>query len=112
MAEVILRLEGRKEERLFSILHLSSIQERESQPPELFCKKGVLKTFTIFTGIQLCWGLFLLSFKPASLQACNFVKKWTPTQIFPCKYCETFKNIHFDNHLRTAVSRKTKNCLG
>ena len=27
------------------------------------------------------------------LQACNFVQ--TPTQLFSCKYCETFKNSFF-----------------
>ena len=107
LREVILRLEGRKEESFFSILHLSSVQERENQPPELFCKKRCSENFhNIHRKTTVLGSLFI------KLQACNFIKKWTPTQIFQCKYCETLKNTYFDNHLRTAVSRKTKNCLG
>ena len=30
--------------------------------------------------------------KVESLQACNFI---TPTQMFSCEYCETFKNSFF-----------------
>ena len=29
----------------------------QKQPPEVFCKKGVLNNFTIFTGKLLCWRL-------------------------------------------------------
>ena len=36
----------------------------QKQPPEVFCKKGVLKIFANFTGKHLCWSL---------LQACNFI---------------------------------------
>ena len=32
---------------------------QQKQPPELFCKKGVLKNFGKFAGKQLCWSLFL-----------------------------------------------------
>ena len=32
--------------------------------------------------------------KVAGLQACNFTKKETPTQVFFCEYCEVFKNTH------------------
>ena len=30
----------------------------KKQPPEVFCKKGVLKNFAKFTGKQLCQSLF------------------------------------------------------
>ena len=39
-------------------------------PPEVFCKKSVLKNFTNFTGKQLCWSLFFIklqSSRPATL---------------------------------------------
>ena len=32
---------------------------REEKPPDVFCKKGVLKNFTKFTGKHLCQSLFL-----------------------------------------------------
>ena len=33
-------------------------------------------------------------------QACNFIKKETPTQMFSCEFCEIFKNTFFIEHLR------------
>ena len=30
----------------------------QKQPPEVFCKKGVIKNFATFTGKHLCWNLF------------------------------------------------------
>ena len=30
----------------------------KKQPPEVFCKKDVLKNFESFTGKHLCWSLF------------------------------------------------------
>ena len=36
------------------------IMNDKKQPPEVFCKKAALKTFTIFTGKSLCWSLFLI----------------------------------------------------
>ena len=43
--------------------------QKQKQPVEVFCKKGVLKYFAIFTWKHLCWSLF------AGLQACNFIKR-------------------------------------
>ena len=34
--------------------------QTQKQPPEVFCKKAVLKDFAIFTGKHLCWILFLI----------------------------------------------------
>ena len=34
------------------------------------------------------------------LQACNFTRKETPTQVFSCEFCEIFRNIFFMEHLR------------
>ena len=42
----------------------------------------------------------------ADLQACNFIKKNTPTQVFSSEYCKTFKNTCFEEHLRTAAFAK------
>ena len=30
--------------------------------------------------------------------------KETPTQVFPCKICEMFKNPYFEEHLQTTIS--------
>ena len=56
-------------------------------------KKAILKNFSIFLGKHLCWSLFS-------------IKLWArpppPTQLLSCEYCEIFKNIYFEEHLRTA----------
>ena len=28
-------------------------------------------------------------------------KKWTPIQVFPCKFCKILKNTYFEEHLRS-----------
>ena len=38
----------------------------------------------------------------AGLKACNFIKEVTSTNMFPCEFCKTFKNIYFVEHLRKA----------
>ena len=45
-------------------------------------KKGVLENFAKFTGKYVCQSLFF------KLQACNFIKKETLTQVFSCEFCE------------------------
>ena len=52
--------------------------------------KKAVKNIAIFTGKHLGWSLILL--------------KYPPTQVFSCEYCEIFKNIYFEEHLRTAAS--------
>ena len=34
------------------------------------------------------------------VEACNFLKKETLSQVFSCKFCEIFKNTFFTEHLR------------
>ena len=53
----------------------------ENQPAVVFYKKGVLK-----------------------LEACNYIKRETPTQLFSCEFCEIFRNSFFIEHLRTTHS--------
>ena len=64
-----------------------SLQHRSSGP-EVFCKKGVFKSFGKFTGKHLC------------LSAFNFTKKETLTQVLSCEFCKTFKNTFFIEHLQ------------
>ena len=37
-------------------------------------------------------------------EACNFIKKETLAQVFSCKFCESFKNTSFAEHLRPTTS--------
>ena len=40
----------------------------------------------------------------AWMKACKVIKE-TPTKVFSCKYCESFKTtIYFEDYLRTAAS--------
>ena len=56
--------------------------------------KGVLKSFSKFTEKYLCRSVFFnnVTYRP---EASNFIKKETPTQVFPCEFCETFTNTFF-----------------
>ena len=63
------------------------INRFRSSLPETFSKKGVLKTFTNFTGKHLCQSLFL-----------NKVAGLMPeilAQMFFCEFCEIFENMFF-----------------
>ena len=70
-----------------------------SNRPDVFCKKGVLRNFTKFTGKHLCQSFFLN--KVASLRRLyienlvNFIKKETLAQMFSREFCEITKNFCF-----------------
>ena len=64
-----------------------------SSCPEVFCKKGVLKTFAKFTGKHLCQSLL-------------FNIKETLAQMFSCEFCEILKNTFFIEHLRWLLLNK------
>ena len=57
----------------------------------VFCKKGVLRNFSKFTGKHLCQSLFLIKLP----KACIFIKKETLAQVFSCEFCEISKNIFY-----------------
>ena len=61
-----------------------------SSPPEVFCKKGILRNYSKFTLKHLCQSLF---FNKVAGLACNFIKKETLAQVFSCEFCEISKNI-------------------
>ena len=66
----------------------------------MFCKNGVLKNFTKFTGKHLFKNLLL------KLQACNFIKKETLAQVFSCEFCENSKNTFFYRTPPVAASKE------
>ena len=57
---------------------------QQKQPPEVFCKKDLLRNFAKFTGKHLFNGLCLN--KVAGL-VCNFIKKKTLAQVFSREFC-------------------------
>ena len=69
-----------------------------SSEPEVFCKKGVLKTFAKFTGKHLCQSLFLNT-GPATL-----LKRRLWHSCFPVKFAELLRKCLFMEHLRVAAS--------
>ena len=44
--------------RYFQMLHQDGILQGRSSRPEMFCKKGILRNLTKFTGKHLCQSLF------------------------------------------------------
>ena len=59
---------------------MSKIILCQKQPPEVFCKKGVLRNFSKFTGKHLCQSLFFN--KVASLKPATLLKRDSGTGIF------------------------------
>ena len=80
------------------IKHLINIINKNSRSsrPEVFCKKGILKNFTQFTGKHLCQSLFLIQLQA---EACNVIKIETLAQVFSCGFYEIFKNTYSIEHL-------------
>ena len=69
-----------------------------SSLPEVFCKKGALGKFTIFTGKHLCQSFFF------NKETCNFIKKVTLAQAFACEFCEISMNTFFHRTALVAAS--------
>ena len=99
----------RQKQKQFFILYLCLIQLKscncikiEKQPPEVFCKKGVSKNFTKFTGKHLCQSLFLN--KVADLSTATLLKRRLWYRCFP---------VNFAKYLRTSFSQNTSSawCL-
>ena len=66
----------------------------QKQPPGVFYNKGVLRNFIKFTGKHLCQSLILIKLQA---EAYNFIKKETLAQLFPCEFCEIYKNTSLQN---------------
>ena len=81
-------------------------REAEKKPPEVFCKKSVLKNSTKFTGKHLCKSL-LIKLQALRLQ---FKKKKTQTQLFFCEFCEISKNTFFTERLWMTASGEGYPC--
>ena len=58
----------------------------QKQPPEVFCKKGVLRNFAKYTGKQLCQRLFFD--KVAGLRPVTLLKKSLRHKCFPVNFAK------------------------
>ena len=68
-------------------------------------KKGALGKFSKIHRKRICArASFLIKLQS---EVCNFVKKETLTQVFPCEFCEISKNTFSIEHLRVALSKHT-----
>ena len=102
--------------------HLKVNWVSNKQPPEVFCRKGVLRNCTKFTEKHLCQSLPLnkvtgcvefhietshlfcsakqiTGFYIKWNTACNFIQKDTLTQVLYCEFCEISKNTFSTEHL-------------
>ena len=75
----------------------------------MFYKNVVLNSFTNFTGTNLCQSLFFN--KVAGPDVCDFIKKFSLTQVFSYEFCEIFKNILCAEHLWTSGSHNCRHFL-
>ena len=65
---------------------------------EVFCKKGVLRNFTKFTGKYLCQSLFFN--KVAGLRPATLLKKRLWHRCFPVHFAKFLKTNFLTEHLR------------
>ena len=80
-----------------TIFKLSKVGRGKKQPPEVFCKKGVLKNFTNFTGKTPAFEL--LFHKVVGLRPVTLLKRDSITGVFPVKFAKflrtpILKNIY------------------
>ena len=63
-----------------------------SSCPEVFCKKGVLRTFAKFTGKHLCQSVFFKKFQASG----NFIKKRLWRRCFPVNFAKFLRTPFID----------------
>ena len=68
-----------KEGLIYDLEKLGEHASSGSSRPEVFCKKGVLRNFTKFTGKHMCQSLFFN--KVAGLRPATLLKKKTLAQV-------------------------------
>ena len=75
-------------EKLWKLIIFFALQK---QPPEVYCRKGVLKSFAKFTWKHLCQSLFFN--KVACLRLATFLKKRLWHRCFPANFAEFLRTF-------------------
>ena len=70
----------------------------QNQPPEVFCKKGVLRIFSKFTGKHLCQSPFFN--KVAALRPATLLKKRPWHRCFPVNFAKLLRTLFLQNSSR------------
>ena len=71
------------------------IKKIQKQPPEVFCKKDVLRNIPKFTGKHLCQGLCFN--KVAGRRPTNLLKKEILAQVFPVNFAKLLRTPFLQN---------------
>ena len=79
------------------------------QPPDVFCKKGVLKNFANFTWKYLCWCLFFN--KTVCLRPAVLLKKRLRHRCFPVKFTKFLRTPILKNIWEQLVLHFTLSAL-
>ena len=82
------------------------LNQVQKQPPDMFCKKRCSQKFRK----TLYQSLFFNKVAGLRPEACNFIKKETLAQVFPCELCEISK-ITFFTELWATASVGSRRCL-
>ena len=88
-----------------------SISNYRSSCPEVFCKRGILRNFTKFTGIHPRQSLFFN--KVTGLRPATLLKKRLLDRCFPVIFVKFLRTPFYTEHLSVAASvimNKTKYC--
>ena len=81
----------------YSTLEMINGKNFQKQPPEVLCKKDVLRNFGKFTGKHLCLRLFFN--KVAGRRPATLFKKSLWDRFFACEFSEISKNTLYTEHL-------------
>ena len=73
------------------------------QPPEVFCKKGILRNFVEFTGKHLPQSFFFLAY--------NFIKMRLPYMCLPVNFAKFLRTLFLTEHLRWLLLAVNKVCF-
>ena len=79
----------------FCVILLLIRDDEQKQPPEVFYKKGLLKTFAKFTGKHLCQSLFFN--KVAGLRSATLLKMRLWYRCFPVNFAKFWRTPFLQN---------------
>ena len=87
-------------------LSISETPIQRSRRPKVFCKKGVLRKFTKFTGKHLCQSLFFNNV--AGLRTATLLKKRLWHRCFPVDFVKFLRTPFYIEHLWWLLLYSTK----